>query len=410
MNLTYEFTAIPNSIQDALPSARLSAPAREVLDVVFRNTFGWPEKTSGTHKKCHSMAISFFVKATKRHPNVIQRALKELEDRHIIRKFRDATFRLPASWGPNPVEMWIESPCKVRVTVQGDTDYDLEFETVTQEGDTRVTVQGDPESPSQVGGESPSQVTKKEKERNSYRKEIEKNITPLPPLERGNTNALKNAHPCGPVSNEKLSEGEKAKATARTPQFTSQGEYREALISCWRNSPQPPIDLDELSRGDQKLIDSILERSPSARGAILAELSTALHVVNANPGMLPKRLEGTAEGFCHILRNRKTIAKEKRVASIEPPASQESKKLVDPQPYSNFFTDQLGGSPVYLSQEQVAEFQVIYTRKEDVTFGTAFAMAVAQQSKNGGFPGNLETPADRFMYVCRGAQRVARLR
>jgi hypothetical protein len=131
--------------------------------------------TVGFRRDRHSMALSFIATATNRHVNVVARALKELERRKIIKKYKSATFRLPAQLGIRPVEEWLGSPHKVRLTASGDTQLRPESMTVATGSGSTPTRQGDSGSLHEVIGDSLHEVTKIYKNRNSYKKEREKN-------------------------------------------------------------------------------------------------------------------------------------------------------------------------------------------------------------------------------------------
>ena len=396
------YSQIPHKMLETLYRAHLSASAWEVLSVVIRYTLGF-------RRDRHAMALSFFARATGRHRNTVSRALQELEQRHIIRKCSPATFRLPASWGVRPVEEWLESPQKVRLTVQGGIQPRAVSATLTAKGNTRLTVQGDSDSPPTVIGDPLQEVTKKEKERNSQRKEIEKGSPLLKVPPRGNiVDCAKNAQPTGDISKPSLrseptlSEDSVPLPGEGTPLaiqgLQTQTECEAVLTHCWGQA----INREQLSRKDQKLIDGILERSPRDRAAVVQEFAAAMAVVRQNPAMLPHRLKGTAEGFIHVLRNRKAIPR----SGNQP---EPSGKFVDPKPYIDYFTERFGGEAVTLTYEQIREFQNLYHAGNGMPWGTAYCRACDRLADDGGFPGNLTSASDKFMWLARAAQRLGAL-
>ncbi len=169
------FTPLPHEILDRLCCAHLSSPAREVIDVAVRNIIGYP------NRDCYPMAVSFLAKLTRRHPNVVSRALQELKARNILYPQTPATFHTPASWAIRPPEEWLGSPDVVRVTVQGDSG-------VTAGGESSTTLQGDSGSPSEVRPVPPCKVTilNKRKYTSGKKARKQRGNTPLPPS-RGNS-------------------------------------------------------------------------------------------------------------------------------------------------------------------------------------------------------------------------------
>jgi phage replication O-like protein O len=71
------FTAIPNNILDALIAYRLPGEQRQVLDKVFRETFGW-------HKDKARISLSDISKATGIKRSNVSRAIKALVEKKLI--------------------------------------------------------------------------------------------------------------------------------------------------------------------------------------------------------------------------------------------------------------------------------------------------------------------------------------
>jgi phage replication O-like protein O len=79
------YTRIANEILDVLAKTSLNGTQRRVLDVVFRQTYGY-------HRKEHNLSLTFIAKATGIHKKQIQRELSALIERNIIIVDREATF------------------------------------------------------------------------------------------------------------------------------------------------------------------------------------------------------------------------------------------------------------------------------------------------------------------------------
>ena len=112
-------TEIANELLDALCRIRIPGEARQVLDVIFRKTYGWKKKWDG-------IALSTFVEGTgidKRHLNRVIKILKKMN--LIITQKGDEKWTLYAinkdfdTWIPSPKK--VTSPKKVMaVTQKGD--------------------------------------------------------------------------------------------------------------------------------------------------------------------------------------------------------------------------------------------------------------------------------------------------
>lgn len=350
------------------------------------------------------MALSFIAKATDRHVNVVARALRELQHRRIIKKYAAATFRLPASWGIRPVEEWRESPCKVRLTSRGDTREDFNCDplandpkTVTSGGSRRLTGQGDTDSPREVVGDPPREVTKKEKERNSYRKEIEKNsplkIGPKGPFVQSAEKRASDALSKNLSNSKDTLSGASPLPGDGTPQrFQTQDEFLKALLDSWNGV----VDVQNISRQDSKTLDGILERSPEARAAILSEFKAAVDAVKTHPGILDNRLDSTPEGFFHVLRNRKQIVKPDPVQPKKP----------DPAPMIQWFTEETGFE-VNLTQDDLQEFSRLMTGLNASLFQKAFFKGMSD-IKGAQIPEQYkERPNDILMLIARHAANQA---
>jgi len=117
------------------------------------------------------------------------------------------------------------------------------------------------------------------------------------------------------------------------------------------------VSIDSFSAKDRKYLDGVLDKSPRARAIAVAEFAEAFDAVRANPGILPYRLEATGEGFAYVLHNRKALAKEDVPATPHSDVLEPRKTLMDPKPYTDYFTERFGGEPISLTPEQIREFQ-----------------------------------------------------
>ncbi len=79
------FTRIANEILETLAITNLNGTQRRILDVVFRQTYGYQRKE-------HELSISFIAKATNIHKKQIQRELSNLIKMKIVTVIREATF------------------------------------------------------------------------------------------------------------------------------------------------------------------------------------------------------------------------------------------------------------------------------------------------------------------------------
>lgn len=79
------YTRIANEILEALAITNLNGTQRRILDVVFRQTYGYQRKE-------HDLSLNFISKATNIHKMQIQRELTSLIERRIITIVAEATF------------------------------------------------------------------------------------------------------------------------------------------------------------------------------------------------------------------------------------------------------------------------------------------------------------------------------
>lgn len=79
------YTRIANEILDALAKTNLNGTQRRILDVIFRQTYGYQRKE-------HEISLTFLSKATGIHKMQIQRELTSLIDRKIIIVLKEASF------------------------------------------------------------------------------------------------------------------------------------------------------------------------------------------------------------------------------------------------------------------------------------------------------------------------------
>ncbi len=79
------YTRISNEILEVLATTNLNGTQRRILDIVFRQTYGYQRKE-------HDLSITFIAKATNIHKKQIQRELTALIERKIITVVSGATF------------------------------------------------------------------------------------------------------------------------------------------------------------------------------------------------------------------------------------------------------------------------------------------------------------------------------
>jgi phage replication O-like protein O len=79
------YTKIAHEIFEVLATTNLNGTQRRILDVLFRQTYGY-------NRKEHSLSIKFISKATNIHKKQIQRELNWLIDKKIIIVTSEATF------------------------------------------------------------------------------------------------------------------------------------------------------------------------------------------------------------------------------------------------------------------------------------------------------------------------------
>lgn len=130
------FTRIPNYVLEALARIRISGVARQVLDVIFRKTFGW-------HKSADWIPLSQFVQLTgiQKKPHV-SLALKKLLELNLITKKdngRGVTYSINkncASWRPLPKKVTL--PKKV-MTVTKKDNYEYPIKGTSKENTKETT-------------------------------------------------------------------------------------------------------------------------------------------------------------------------------------------------------------------------------------------------------------------------------
>lgn len=83
--LEHGYTRIANQILEALAITNLNGTQRRILDVVFRQTYGYQRKN-------HDLSITFIANATNIHKKQVQRELTVLIERKIITVVTEATF------------------------------------------------------------------------------------------------------------------------------------------------------------------------------------------------------------------------------------------------------------------------------------------------------------------------------
>lgn len=79
------YTRIANEILEVLAITDLNGTQRRILDIIFRQTYGYQRKE-------HDLSISFIAKATNINKKQIQRELTTLIDRNIISVVSEASF------------------------------------------------------------------------------------------------------------------------------------------------------------------------------------------------------------------------------------------------------------------------------------------------------------------------------
>lgn len=96
------FTAIPNHVIEALARTRIAGTQRQVLDVIFRKTFGYG-------KERDTISASMIAEETGLSRNNVHRAINDLADRRIITALKNGD-RKPLTLGINDdVTMWLPS-------------------------------------------------------------------------------------------------------------------------------------------------------------------------------------------------------------------------------------------------------------------------------------------------------------
>jgi phage replication O-like protein O len=75
--IEYGYTRIPNKLFDELCRIRIPGEARQVLDTIFRKTYGW-------NRKCDQIPLNQFVKMTGIARRNVVRAIKILEAMNLI--------------------------------------------------------------------------------------------------------------------------------------------------------------------------------------------------------------------------------------------------------------------------------------------------------------------------------------
>jgi len=83
--LEHGYTRIANEILEALAVTNLNGTQRRILDVIFRQTYGYQRKE-------HEISLNFLANATGIHKMQIQRELTALIDRKIITVASEASF------------------------------------------------------------------------------------------------------------------------------------------------------------------------------------------------------------------------------------------------------------------------------------------------------------------------------
>ena len=99
-------TDIAHEVLEALMKAKLTGTQWDLVMAVIRKSWGW-------HKKEDHISLSQFNELTGRHPNLISRELKVLQERNILLKTESNTTHRAAKWQFNKDwESW-ESPRKL---------------------------------------------------------------------------------------------------------------------------------------------------------------------------------------------------------------------------------------------------------------------------------------------------------
>ena len=80
------FTRIANEILEAMATTDLNGTQRRILDVIFRQTYGF-------QRKQHELSLSFISKATKIHEKQIQRELSVLIKKKYSGSYIRGNFR-----------------------------------------------------------------------------------------------------------------------------------------------------------------------------------------------------------------------------------------------------------------------------------------------------------------------------
>jgi phage replication O-like protein O len=82
------YTRIANEILEQLCKCNLNGTQRRILDVVFRQTYGYG-------RKAHSLSLTFISQATNLNKNQVQRELNKLISDEVLTVTKEATFNKP---------------------------------------------------------------------------------------------------------------------------------------------------------------------------------------------------------------------------------------------------------------------------------------------------------------------------
>lgn len=123
------YTRIANEILDALAITDLNGTQRRIIDVIFRQTYGY-------QRKDHNLSLNFISKATNIHKMQIQRELASLIDRKIISIVAEATFSKPRiiAFNKNCNEWLCSEQLAKKLTVSKDDNH-----TVSENANTTVS-------------------------------------------------------------------------------------------------------------------------------------------------------------------------------------------------------------------------------------------------------------------------------
>jgi len=126
------WTHIQNDIMEALARTRIPGEARQVLDVIFRKTYGWK-------KKIDAIALSQFCLATSLSKIAVCKALRKLESMNLVITEKGNAginkYRINKHY-----DTWKPLPKKVTITKEGNLHYPKRKSSLPKMQPTNISV------------------------------------------------------------------------------------------------------------------------------------------------------------------------------------------------------------------------------------------------------------------------------